>query len=60
MRAKIKREYCPYCFGEIVIDEGITCIDGHDLNGLEFHPETMAKIQPVIDWVRAPRGHEHG
>ena len=59
MRAKIKREYYPYCFGEIVIDEGITCIDGHDLNDIEFEPDTAAILQSVIDYqASVPAGHD--
>lgn len=52
MRIKVKDTYCPLCFGEIIIDNGkTTCIEGHDLDGIEFHSETMAKLQPVIDWM---------
>ena len=50
MRIKVKDTHCPLCFGEIVINGKVTCIDGHDLSEVEFHQETMAKIQPVINW----------
>ena len=56
IRVRIKKECYPWCAGELVVDGVlVTCIDDcecHD-DELEYHPETMAKIQPVIDWARA-------
>ena len=56
MRIRVKRTCCPWCAGELVVVDGkVTCIDDcecHD-DELEYHPETMALLQPVIDWVTA-------
>lgn len=53
MKITRKETYCPLCFGELVIEDGkVTCIEGHDLSEVEFEPETMAKLQPVIDWQK--------
>ena len=49
MKVTVKNTICPLCCGELVIDDNITCIEGHDLD-VEFDAETMAKLQPVIDW----------
>ena len=56
-----KETNCPLCFGELVVKEDgeVTCIEGHDLSEVEFDAETMAKLQPVIDWVSAQGGHGH-
>ena len=62
MRITHKKTNCPLCFGELVVKEDgeVTCIEGHDLSEVEFSPETMAKIQPIIDWQKqqesAPAG----
>ena len=58
MRIKVKETYCPLCFGEIVIDGKVTCIDGHDLSEVEF--EDMDKIQTVIDYQATLVGDSHG
>lgn len=64
MKITRKDTSCPLCFGAIVIDDGkVTCIEGHNLDGVEFNAETMKKLQPLIDWQiqqgYAPVGDSH-
>ncbi len=57
MRVTVKNTCCPWCAGELVIksDGSITCIDNCECHSeaLPFDQETMALIQPIIDWIRA-------
>lgn len=56
VRVMIKNTCCPWCAGELVVDGVlVTCIDDCECHNdeLEYHPETMAKIQPVIDWQKS-------
>ena len=58
MRIKVKETCCPWCGGELVVDKGITCIDDCDCHDTElrYHPETMARLQPVIDYHATVQG----
>ena len=53
MHATVKDTCCSWCAGELVVDDcEITCIDDCECHDLEYHPETMAKLQPVIGWMK--------
>ncbi len=56
MRVTVKTTACPWCCGELVVesDGSITCVDNCACHSetLTFHEETMALIQPVIDYQK--------
>lgn len=52
MRIVVKETHCPFCLCELVVAEGtVTCTDDCELSpDIPWHPETLSKLQPVIDW----------
>lgn len=45
-----KNHPLPLCYSLLVVDSVVTCENGCDIEG-EWHPETWAKIGPVLEWA---------
>lgn len=57
MRAVVKNTCCPLCASELVVANGIVnCLDGCHLGSGDWHPDTAAKLAPVIEWSQGVTG----